>query len=40
VATRFESGTVLEFDPLTMKIVNNPEADALLRCDYRAGWTL
>jgi hypothetical protein len=40
VATQFESGTVLEFDPLTMKIVNNPEADALLRCDYRAGWTL
>jgi hypothetical protein len=38
VATQFESP--LEFDPLAMKIVNNPEADALLRCAYRQGWTL
>jgi predicted dehydrogenase len=38
VATQFE--TRLEFDPRGMKIVNNPEADALLRCEYRQGWTL
>ena len=38
VSTQFE--TVLEFDPVQMKIVNNPEADALLRCEYRKGWTL
>jgi hypothetical protein len=38
VATQFES--VLEFDPLAMKVINNPQADALLRCDYRQGWTL
>ena len=40
VATQVESGTTLEFDPLTMKIVNNPAADALLQCEYRPGWTL
>ena len=38
VATQFES--TLEFDPVAMKIVNNPAADALLRCEYRPGWTL
>ncbi len=38
VATQFESQ--LEFDPVTMKIVNNPAADALLRSEYRPGWTL
>jgi predicted dehydrogenase len=38
VATQFESP--LEFDPFAMKIVNNAEADALLRCEYRQGWTL
>jgi hypothetical protein len=38
VATQFESG--LEFDPVDMRVVNNPEADALLRCEYRPGWTL
>jgi hypothetical protein len=38
VATQFESP--LEFDPLAMKIVNNPAADALLRPDYRQGWSL
>lgn len=38
VATQFESA--LEFDPLVMKVINNPEADALLRSDYRHGWTL
>jgi predicted dehydrogenase len=38
VATQFESP--LEFDPIAMKIVNNPAADALLRSEYRSGWTL
>jgi hypothetical protein len=38
VATQFESA--LDFDPLVMKVINNPEADALLRSDYRHGWTL
>ena len=38
VATQFEGP--LEFDPLAMKIVNHPAADALLRCEYRPGWTL
>jgi predicted dehydrogenase len=38
VATQFESP--LEFDPVAMKIVNNPAADALLRSEYRTGWTL
>jgi hypothetical protein len=36
VATQFES--TLEFDPVAMKIVNHPAADALLRCEYREGW--
>lgn len=40
VATQLQSGTTLEFDPVAMKIVNNPVADALLRCEYRQGWTL
>ncbi|MGA2617234.1 MAG: Gfo/Idh/MocA family oxidoreductase [Thermoguttaceae bacterium] len=30
----------LEYDPLEGKIVNNAEADALLRRPYRAGWSL
>lgn len=38
VATQFE--TPLEFDPLAMKIVNNAEADRVLSCEYRTGWTL
>ncbi|HOK78366.1 MAG TPA: Gfo/Idh/MocA family oxidoreductase [Verrucomicrobiota bacterium] len=40
VATQIEPGTMLEFDPVAMRITNNPAADALLRCDYRQGWTL
>jgi hypothetical protein len=40
VSTRFEPGTRLEFHPVAMTIVNHPAADALLRCDYRSGWTL
>jgi hypothetical protein len=38
VATQFEDK--LEFDAIAMKIANNPEADALLRSDYREGWSL
>lgn len=38
VATQFDGP--LEFDPAAMRIVNNAEADALLRCEYRPGWSL
>jgi hypothetical protein len=38
VATQFEGP--LEYDPLAMKITNNPEANALLRCEYRKGRSL
>ena len=38
VATQFEE--TLEFDPIAMKIINNAQADALLRSEYREGWTL
>jgi len=38
VATQFEGA--LEFNPREMKITNNAEADALLRYEYRQGWTL
>ena len=38
VATQFE--TALEFDPVSMRILNNPAADAPLRCEYRQGWAL
>ena len=38
IATQFEGK--LEFDPAACKIVNNAEADALLRPEYRKGWSL
>jgi hypothetical protein len=38
VATQFES--TLEFEPVAMKVRNNAEADSLLRCEYRQGWSL
>jgi hypothetical protein len=38
VATQCEGP--LEFDPMAMTIRNSVEADALLRCEYREGWTL
>jgi hypothetical protein len=38
VATQFE--VELQYDPLAMKVVNEPAADALLSCEYRAGWSL
>jgi len=34
------TGQTLEFDPVACKIVNNAEADALLRPKYREGWSL
>ncbi len=34
------TGKTLEFDPVACKIVNNAEADALLRPKYREGWSL
>ena len=39
IATLFPERT-LEFDPVTCRIVNNPEADKLLRPAYREGWKL
>jgi predicted dehydrogenase len=38
VATQVEGK--LEFDPIECKIVNNADADKLLRCEYRQGWKL
>jgi len=38
VATQFEDK--IEFDPVTMKVVNNPKADAALYREYREGWSL
>ncbi len=38
IATQFD--TPIEYDPVAMKITNSAEADALLRCEYRSGWTL
>jgi predicted dehydrogenase len=38
VATRVEGK--LDFDPIATKIVNNTQADALLRPQYRQGWSL
>lgn len=40
VATQVEPGTILEFDPAAMTITNHPAANALLRSEYRPGWTL
>ncbi len=33
-------GQSLEFDPVAMKVVNNPEADTLLSPEHRQGWSL
>lgn len=38
VATQFEEA--LDFDPSACRIVNNADADKLLRAEYREGWTL
>jgi hypothetical protein len=33
-------GERFEFDPIEMKVVNNPKADAALGREYRQGWSL
>ena len=33
-------GETIEFDPIEMKVVNNPQADAALGREYRQGWSL
>jgi hypothetical protein len=38
VATQFED--MLEFDPLSARILNNAQADMLLGSQYRQGWSL
>jgi hypothetical protein len=38
IATQFDGA--LEYHPAEMKITNHSEADALLRSEYRDGWTL
>ena len=34
------SGQKIEYDPVSMKIVNNPEANKAIRRQYREGWSL
>lgn len=36
----YRSGIKLQWDAANMQVTNSPEADALLRREYRAGWTL
>jgi hypothetical protein len=38
VATQIEGQ--IDFDPIAVKIINNSQADALLRPQYRQGWSL
>ena len=38
IATQVED--MLEFNPITMKIINNTQADTLLRSECRDGWHL
>jgi len=38
VATQLRGA--LQYDPVAGKIVNNKEANKLLYCPYREGWTL
>ena len=38
VATQFDH--TIEYEPLSMKIVNSVEADKALRREYREGWAL
>jgi hypothetical protein len=38
IATQFAEP--IQYDPLAMKITNLPEADQLLRSEYRQGWSL
>jgi predicted dehydrogenase len=36
----YRVGKKLEWDPETMRATNAPEADPLIRCEYREGWEL
>jgi predicted dehydrogenase len=36
----FRVGKKLEWDPIAMRATNAPEADRLIRCEYRKGWSL
>ncbi len=36
----YRVGKKLQWDPVNMKATNAPEADRLIRCPYRDGWTL
>ncbi len=36
----YRVGKKLQWDPVNLKATNAPEADALIRCPYRPGWTL
>jgi hypothetical protein len=38
MATQIEGA--IEYDPATMKVTNNAQADGLLRREYRKGWAL
>jgi hypothetical protein len=33
-------GEAIEFDPLDMKVLNNPKATIALEREYRQGWSL
>ena len=36
----YRSGSKLEWDAANLRVTNSPQADALLRREYRSGWTL
>ena len=36
----YRVGKKLDWDPVTLKATNCPEADRLIRPTYREGWTL
>jgi hypothetical protein len=36
----YRAGTKIKYDGVSGKVIDNPEADALLRKKYRDGWTL
>ena len=36
----YRVGKKLEWDPEKMRATNAPEADPLIRCPYRDGWSL
>jgi hypothetical protein len=36
----YRVGKKLQWDPESMRATNAPEADPLIRCEYRRGWEL